>query len=58
MERAMSEAINNLLPRAVTPQAITLVRMLAKREVTAWLKQGLKPFGVGERKKLAHLLTG
>jgi hypothetical protein len=44
MERALSEATNNLLPPAVSPQAIMLARYFAKRAVkAAWLKQGLKP---------------
>jgi hypothetical protein len=37
-------ADNNLLPLAVSPQAITLARYFAKRAVkAAWLRQGLKP---------------
>jgi hypothetical protein len=39
----MSEATNNLLPPAVSPQAIMLARYFAKRAVkAAWLKQGLR----------------
>jgi len=38
MERAMSEATNNLLPPAVSPQAITLARYMARKAVkTEWL---------------------
>jgi hypothetical protein len=36
-------ADNNLLPPAVSPQAITLAHWLAKRAVkAAWLRQGLR----------------
>jgi hypothetical protein len=39
----MSEATNNLLPPAATPQAITLARWLARKAVKAeWHKQGLR----------------
>ena len=35
----MSEATNNLLPPAVSPQAITLARYMARKAVkTEWLK--------------------
>ena len=40
----MSEATNNLLPPAVSPQVMTRARWLAKRAVkAAWLRQGFKP---------------
>jgi hypothetical protein len=39
----MSEATNNLLPPAVSPQAIPLARYMARKAVkAAWLKAGIR----------------